>query len=329
MKYIRTAKFAFLFVLLVSFLQTGCKRNPEEPIFEDDTLEPLYFDHLAWHPAGEWIAVEHGDSVDSDKDGKLDAYFGGIWLVDAQTGKTQHLLRGFTLPAWSPDGKRLALVRGAQIYTIDVISLKPARVDSSSLRQLTFEGGNFFPAWSPDGQWIAFDSNYQDSVGAHVIWIIKSDGTELRDISKHRVGEWRMPAWSKDSLIVYVRFLAGIESGQPELFVMDRMGNTQKRITYQPDWEEFYPSVSKQDLIVFNTKPRIGLSGIAIIDLDGTEYQRLTAGSDYRPTWSPDGQGIAFVRWNFLNAVPGNGQIWLINADGTGLRQLTFFQRRR
>ncbi|MCI0696660.1 hypothetical protein L0337_32240 [candidate division KSB1 bacterium] len=90
---------------VVLFLPTGCNKNPNEPAFKEEILQPLYFDHPAWHPTGEWIAVEHGDSVDSDNDGKLDAYFGGIWLVDAQTGETQPLLRGFTLPAWSPDGK--------------------------------------------------------------------------------------------------------------------------------------------------------------------------------------------------------------------------------
>jgi len=241
MKYIRKAKFVFLFVLLVLFLQTGCKRNPEEPIFEDATLEPLYFDHLAWHPAGEWIAVEHGDSVDNDKDGKLDAYFGGIWLVNAETGATQPLLRGFTLPAWSPDGKRLALVRGAQIYTIDVISLKPARVDSNSLRQLTFEGGNFFPAWSPDGQWIVYDSNAESPNGMYFIWKIQANGSQKTRIAyEPTMGEIRMPHWSPDGKkITHIRYLVGTFSS--EIFEMDTSGTNIARLTLNNSIDYIHP----------------------------------------------------------------------------------------
>lgn len=36
------------------------------------------------------------------------------------------------------------------------------------------------------------------------------------------------------------------------------------------------------------------------------------------PSWSPDGTQIVFVRWQGSRT-----HLWLINADGTGLRQLT------
>jgi Tol biopolymer transport system component len=38
------------------------------------------------------------------------------------------------------------------------------------------------------------------------------------------------------------------------------------------------------------------------------------------PTWSPDGTKIAFVR-SFSNDI--DGEIWTVNVDGTGLRQVT------
>ena len=330
MKYIRTAKFAFLFVLLVSFLQTGCKRNPEEPIFEDDTLEPLYFDHLAWHPAGEWIAVEHGDSVDSDKDGKLDAYFGGIWLVDAQTGKTQHLLRGFTLPAWSPDGKRLALVRGAQIYTIDVISLEPARVDSSSLRQLTFEGRNFFPAWSPDGRWIAYDNTICGSAveppppNSCGVLVMNKD-----DLNQRLVTRGRFPDWPSDgNHLLYV----GLHNEIYTINIYDtsqvaKLTSLNQAYIYETD--NRYPKYSSDGAkIAFYSQPRVGPPALWLMNNDGFNIHKISPDYAQQFDWSPDGQHIAFIFWNFFEAVPGNGQIWLIKADGTELKQLTFFQRR-
>jgi Tol biopolymer transport system component len=39
---------------------------------------------------------------------------------------------------------------------------------------------------------------------------------------------------------------------------------------------------------------------------------------DLRPRWSPDGEQVAF-----FSAASGNDEIWVVNADGTGLRRLT------
>jgi TolB protein len=44
----------------------------------------------------------------------------------------------------------------------------------------------------------------------------------------------------------------------------------------------------------------------------------LTTGSDYHPHWSPDGTHILFDSQR-----SGNRDLWVVNADGTGLRQLT------
>jgi TolB protein len=44
----------------------------------------------------------------------------------------------------------------------------------------------------------------------------------------------------------------------------------------------------------------------------------FAAGYSFEPVWSPDGSLIAFVSMR-----SGAPELWLINADGTGLRQLT------
>ena len=62
---------------------------------------------------------------------------------------------------------------------------------------------------------------------------------------------------------------------------------------------------------------------IYLVRPDGTGLHRLApdewAGSEIRPTWSPDGQRIAFIRARLPN---DRGELWVINADGTGAELL-------
>ena len=55
------------------------------------------------------------------------------------------------------------------------------------------------------------------------------------------------------------------------------------------------------------------------MNIDGTNPQRLTenGNSDGLPTWSPDGQSIAYV-----SDQGGVWGIWVMNADGTNQRKL-------
>lgn len=324
------AAFVLEFVLPFLFFQTGCENDVglNEPgvIRPPTPVPPTYFDHLAWHPAGEWIAAEHADSLDTDNNSKLDTYFSGIWLVHAETGETFPLLNGFILPAWSPDGKKLAVVRQAQIYTITVPSLKPVRVDSNSLRQVTFEGNNFYPAWSPDGQQLAYDSNLNDPVGAHVIWTMMIDGSDKKDVSEHRVGEWRMPSWSPNGrYIVHQRYYAGVN--EPEIVVMDMRGQNAVRLTFD-DRNDAHPKYSPDGRkIAFYSRPRIeGTPALWMINNDGTGLRKVSPDYAWRFDWSLDGSKLVFLYLNFRNPTSGSGELWLINTDGTGLRRLTYFR---
>jgi Tol biopolymer transport system component len=58
---------------------------------------------------------------------------------------------------------------------------------------------------------------------------------------------------------------------------------------------------------------------------DGSNPQQLSPVDHIIADWKPDGTEIVSVLWNFTCPVEGNGQLWLMNADGTGLRQLTFY----
>jgi Tol biopolymer transport system component len=77
-------------------------------------------------------------------------------------------------------------------------------------------------------------------------------------------------------------------------------------------------------------KGRIVYSSVAgdlwIVKADGSNRRRLTdsgAGIDYSPTWSPDGKRVAFRTTRGSSSGPDPSNIFVINADGSGERQLT------
>src|SRR6266511_3594765 len=68
-----------------------------------------------------------------------------------------------------------------------------------------------------------------------------------------------------------------------------------------------------------------GSSNIDIFAMDPTGLNKMpltsTADDDFDPTWSADGEKVAFSRYAPASAF---GQIWVMNYNGTGQTQLTF-----
>ncbi|UCG43622.1 MAG: PD40 domain-containing protein [candidate division WOR-3 bacterium] len=279
-----------------------------------DEWELVLDEDPAWSPDGTQIAFVRRDSTGR-----------GLYVIDSSGQNERLVLEGnWISPGWSPDGRWLVF------STAYVGTIYKVKADSDSLTRLTFEGSCFYPDWSVKNR-IAYDSNENDPKGANVLWLMDQDGSNRRDISEHGLGEWRCPSWASDgSRILFLRYYPG---GQPEpdLAIIDSAGTDQERLTNdssdyrRPRWSPDGRTIAVSRCVNYEYR-------LWILDLSTQHWTKLPtphsgAYNAFDPTWSPDGKRICFslelsreVGWGRHQTC---GRIWMVDRDGTNLRQLT------
>ena len=116
---------------------------------------------------------------------------------------------------------------------------------------------------------------------------------------------------------------ASNRDGNWDIYSMDVNGNNLLQLTDHPTTDE-YPACSPDGRRIAFRSERDGPPDLYVMDRDGNNVIRLTNSNfrEGRPSWTPDGTKIAFV------SGPQNIQfhpkhIFVMNADGTGMRNLT------
>jgi Tol biopolymer transport system component len=182
-------------------------------------------------------------------------------------------------------------------------------------RLLSYSLGN--AAWSPDGEWIVFD-NLDAQIYKMRFTGTTFDTTTLAQLTTG--GENSFPTWSPDGLwIAYDRSVADF-SGPSGGWIM-RSDGTGKRFVFKGYMLDWAPDgVHLAYVGLWSEIYRVNIT-------DTTQVVRLTSfnqvdpyARDNRcPRYSPDGTKIAFSS-QASGEIP---QLWIMNADGTNLQQLT------
>ena len=228
-------------------------------------------------------------------------------------------------PALSPDGRLLAFVAGRNAKDSPGISgaadLFVSTPNGLHVRRLTrhsaLVGG---PAWSPDGRRLAFV--VQNAKGDRsTLWVVGLDGRP-----PHRVTSGPLdlePSWAPNGrTIAFLRI-------DPRLF-------RGAILTMRPDGSGVRPILSEMRNV---TEPVWSPNGKRLLVQDGRaiysvlpggggkrSVARLTADArgaleDPQPAWSPDGKWIVFCQ--FRTGSVERSDLWVVGADGRGLRRLT------
>jgi Tol biopolymer transport system component len=130
------------------------------------------------------------------------------------------------------------------------------------------------------------------------------------------------PAYSANGKLIAYCSSAGSAPGASEIWVMKHDGTDQRQVTHLDAFSNFPDFSPTGQSIAFNTSPSpLTPADIATIGTDGAELRVLTSdpSADRYPAYSPDGRRIAF-----LSDRTGTFQVWVMDADGSDQRQLTF-----
>jgi TolB protein len=237
-----------------------------------------------------------------------------IYTVNGESANVSRLTYTFIdaqYPDWSPDGKQIAFTE-----TIDLVTgIFVMKADGTSMDILT---KGLTPDWSPDGNQIAFTS----LTGIAVINIDGSDLTQFTTNGAYTV-DW-YPKWSLDgTAILFIRIKANIDSDQvkfsnPTLYIMNADGTNARQVSPE-GMSVLFPAWTPAAEISFVSK-----EGLYKINSDGSglmcEYCSAEIYGDFSGgyTWSPDGLQIAFS-----SKLDGDLEIYVMNQNGTNIRQLT------
>ena len=230
----------------------------------------------------------------------------GIYTINASgTGDTPFPNLNFNFPrapAWSPDGKKLAVQQtiydnGQYVNGIYVISAN----GTGLLKVANAWDDNHRTAWSPDSKRIAF-------IGLDFfIYLVNVNGTGLSRLPKSP-SYINDLAWSPDGTK-----LAYSKAG--DIWVMNIDGSGQINLTHSPSSGEITPSWSPDGTKLLFVRFTNNERDVYVMNANGTGSSRLLNWADTQdPVWSPDGKKVLVVSGNELH---------IFTFDGAGHVQVT------
>ena len=182
----------------------------------------------------------------------------------------------------SPDGQAIAFdsdregTRGVYV----------ANADGSGVRRISGDGYAAVPRWSPDGRRLAFIKADPGRLRVWNVWVAEVASGELRQVSRHRVGQAWGASWFPDGerlaySVEEALVVSDLGTGARWVFQSPRKGRLVRTPAVSPDGAR----------IVF----QVHRDGVWMLEMASGQMQRVLrdpAAEEF--AWSPDGSQIAF-----------------------------------
>ncbi|WP_271077308.1 amidohydrolase family protein [Aurantiacibacter sp. MUD61] len=228
----------------------------------------------------------------------------------------------------SPDGRTIAFSLLGDIYTMPISGGTPTRIAEGLAWEVQ-------PRFSPDGSRIAFTS---DRGGGDNIWIMNADGSDARQLTNEDFRLMHQPSWSPDGQFIVAKkhFTTGRSLGTGEVWMYHISGGSGVQLVARPNEQHqkelgepiftadgtgvyYTRNVTPGGTFEYAQDSNQGLFNIERYDLATGEVTTAVSGlgGSVRPTPSPDGSMIAFVRREALQS-----QLWVRDLETGAERRI-------
>ncbi len=282
-----------------------------------------------------------------------------IWIATTD-GKTSYPLTQLgransQFPRWSPDGTKLLYQSSRALdgsdQDIGRSNIWVVNADGSNHKPLTSltQADSFLPQWSPDGKQIVYGS-FQALDGTDYksdfsnIWMMNSDGSNPKPLTKLTKGGSYEPQWSPDGKqIVYesARALDGNDSTNEHynIWIMNADGSSPKPLTqltkadsYLPQWSPDGSKIAYQSFQALDGKDhKNDFSNIWVVNSDGSNPKpitQLTKAGSYSAQWSSDSTHLLYESSRALDGTDNTNEhynIWIADLNDPNHKPLTHF----
>jgi TolB protein len=247
---------------------------------------------------------------------------GSLWLAAPYKDELQQVTpdgRGYRLPTWSQDGRRLAFIGQDEEGKTTLFVSDGARREPMVLFNSP-DAPPFYAYWSPDGRSVAFLTQETSNLAMRLA--DAEDPGTVRVMAQGAPFYW---AWSPDGdqLLMHVGGARALSNDAHLSFLKNEVGAERVELKLAPGHFQAPAWSAGGQHVFYIVADGGGEEAIYKTDVDTSEQTLVTRLNG--PTYmvlSPDDARIAYLRLQSVDQFPALGTAFVVDTDGNNEREI-------